>query len=297
MKDAEHVAFLQWALPRMQLRWPGFRRVRRQVCRRIDRRRAGLGLADLAAYRARLEADPAEWAVLDALCRVTISRFARDRAVWTELVGDVLPRLAREAAIAGRPAVRAWSAGCGAGEEPYTLAIAWALAVAPRCRGVTLDVLATDAHAGQLARAAAARFPAGTLRELPAAWRDAAFDRSGEHEQLRDRFRAAVRFAAHDVRTPPPDGPFDLVLCRNLAFTYFDEALQRAVAAALRAALRPGGVLVIGAREQLPAGVPELAAITPGRALYVAAVDAPGALQDRRLAAAVDDERLDRLRH
>jgi hypothetical protein len=29
----------------------------------------------------------------------------------------------------------------------------------------------------------------------------------------------------------PPDGPFDLVLCRNLAFTYFDEPVQHQVAA------------------------------------------------------------------
>jgi hypothetical protein len=32
--DAECVVFLQWALPRLGLRWQGFRKVRRQVCRR-----------------------------------------------------------------------------------------------------------------------------------------------------------------------------------------------------------------------------------------------------------------------
>jgi chemotaxis protein methyltransferase CheR len=32
------VAFLQWALPRLALNWPGFRRVRRQVCRRLQQR-------------------------------------------------------------------------------------------------------------------------------------------------------------------------------------------------------------------------------------------------------------------
>lgn len=58
MTDAECVAFLQWALPRLHLRWAGFRRVRRQVCRRIDRRRAALGLANTAAYRGLLEATP-----------------------------------------------------------------------------------------------------------------------------------------------------------------------------------------------------------------------------------------------
>ena len=45
MRDEDGVRFLQWALPCMGLRWPGFRKVRRQVLRRIDRRVVALGLA------------------------------------------------------------------------------------------------------------------------------------------------------------------------------------------------------------------------------------------------------------
>jgi chemotaxis protein methyltransferase CheR len=77
--DAECVDFLQWALPRLGLRWQGFRKVRRQVCRRVARRIAELGLADADAYRLYLERNPQEWDALAELCRVTISRFWRDR--------------------------------------------------------------------------------------------------------------------------------------------------------------------------------------------------------------------------
>jgi chemotaxis protein methyltransferase CheR len=121
VSDADCVGFLQWALPQLGLRWPGFRRNKRQVCRRIEHRRGELGLADLASYRGYLADHPDEWTTLASLCRVTISRFARDYHVWAALVADVLPRLARDATTA---TVHAWSAGCGAGEEPYTLAIA-----------------------------------------------------------------------------------------------------------------------------------------------------------------------------
>ena len=38
MGDADCVAFLQEALPRLGLRWPGFRKVHRQVCKRLRRR-------------------------------------------------------------------------------------------------------------------------------------------------------------------------------------------------------------------------------------------------------------------
>lgn len=54
---AEAVAFLEWALPRLYLRWRGFRRVRRQVVRRIRKRIAALALADLDACRAYLVAE------------------------------------------------------------------------------------------------------------------------------------------------------------------------------------------------------------------------------------------------
>jgi hypothetical protein len=58
--------------------------------------------------------------------------------------------------------------------------------------------------------------------------------------------------ARYDIRTPPPHGPFDLVMCRNLAFTYFDRDLQRATGARLADVLRPGGALVLGGHEALP---------------------------------------------
>jgi hypothetical protein len=75
MTDTECITFLHWALPQLRLRWAGFRRVRRQVCKRISRRIAELDLPGTAAYRDHLEHNPLEWPVLDGLCSITISRF------------------------------------------------------------------------------------------------------------------------------------------------------------------------------------------------------------------------------
>ena len=55
-----------------------------------------------------------------------------------------------------------------------------------------------------------------------------------------------------------PAGPFDLVLCRNLAFTYFDEEGQRKVLRGIDERLVEGGYLVLGAYESLPEGIPDL---------------------------------------
>ncbi len=40
------LAFLQWVLPRRDPRWAGFRKVRRQVCKRLKRRMAALDLGE-----------------------------------------------------------------------------------------------------------------------------------------------------------------------------------------------------------------------------------------------------------
>jgi chemotaxis protein methyltransferase CheR len=65
-----------------------------------------------------------------------------------------------------------------------------------------------------------------------------------------------------------PDGPFDLILCRNLVFTYFDEALQRRLLGEMTERLLPRGFLVLGAHETLPAEGTGLIAIAHGLPIY-----------------------------
>ncbi len=150
MQDPECTAFLPWALPRLRLRWPGYRKVRRQVCKRVTRRLASLGLADTLAYRAYLETHPDEWKQLDELCHIPISRFCRDRAVFEHLGRKVLPAPAGAAEEQGLGRIQVWSAGCGAGEEPFTLAILWRLALAQQFPDLKLQILATDIDNEQL---------------------------------------------------------------------------------------------------------------------------------------------------
>jgi chemotaxis protein methyltransferase CheR len=248
VKDADCVAFLQWALPQLGLRWAGYRKVRRRACKRIGRRMRELGIAGVAAYRARLDADPAEWRALAALCPIPISRFYRDREVFDGLGAEVLPALAR-----GAQRLECWSAGCASGEEPYTLAVQWRLQLAARFPGLAFRVLGTDIDARLLERARAGCYGAGSLEALPAAWREQAFEQRGRLWCLREQMRRDVEFARQDLLAALPEREFDLVLCRNLAFTYFDAAGARRALERIASRLRAGGALVIGLHEQLPA--------------------------------------------
>lgn len=258
MPQSSCVAFLEWALPQLGLAWPGFRRVHRQVCKRIGRRLQALRLADPAAYQSYLDAHPEEWAVLDSFCRISVSRLVRDRLVFTELGRVVVPTLAAAALRRGERRVRCWSAGCASGEEPYSLNILWKLELASRFPAVSFTVLATDVDEELLERARAAQYGCSSLREVPAAWLEAAFERRDRLFAVRPAFRAGVEFLAQDIRREMPPGPFDLVLCRNLVFTYFDTPSQRRTLERMLAVLRPDGALVIGLRERLPGGTTRL---------------------------------------
>jgi chemotaxis protein methyltransferase CheR len=268
MRDAECVALLQWALVRLRMRWRGFRRVRRQVCKRIRRRCTALGIEGAVAYRRYLEAHPDEWAVLDGLCRIPISRFYRDLAVFDALRRRVLPSLASAARGRGGAELRAWSAGCASGEEPYSLMLAWRLDVGRSFPGLAFRVLATDADARMLARARAASYGRGSLRDLPPGWVDAAFVGREGRFLLRPDLREGVEFSLQDIRGEAPDGPFDLVLVRNGALTYFEEDLQRQVLERVARRIVSGGALVVGAREALPSGLSEFRPWSGERSVY-----------------------------
>lgn len=252
MQDFECTEFLRWALPRLHRRWDGFRKVRAQVCKRMDRRCRTLGLAGPRAYRDYLERHPAEWGRLDRLCPVTISCFYRDKAVFDFIGRVLLPRLAQA------PELRALSIGCASGEEPYTLSLAWHFLVAPTRRDTALHIVATDVLPEMLERARAACYPASSLKLLPAAWRDPAFKSVAGRYCLRAPYREGIEFVQQDVRAALPEGMFSLILCRNLVFTYFDEDTQREILARLLDRLAPGGALIIGRREILPPGSPGL---------------------------------------
>ncbi len=251
--DQQFVMFLQWALPRLGLRWPGFRKVRGQVRKRIGRRISELDLDNLEDYRLFLDGHPEEWSHLDNLCRITIARFFRDRGVFGSIADTVLPALAAQVTRRDQDLLRCWSCGCASGEEPYSLALIWQLALAARFPSLSMTIVGTDADPATLQRAREAYYPAGCLRELPAPWREQAF-RSGPTGQLalKAEFKKIVSFLNQDVRATAPSGSFHLILCRNLAFTYFDLETQEKILGVFAEHLEPGGALVIGCHEKLP---------------------------------------------
>ncbi len=177
--------------------------------------------------------------VVDALLNQETS-FFRDAAVL-ETIADAA--LAMQAEHPERK-VRIWSAGCSTGQEPLSLAMLFAE------RNAAPEILASDVSPAALSRARAGRFSQFEIqRGLPVRRMMTWFDGAGGDWVVKPELVRRVQFRQHNLTADaPPPGKFDIILCRNVLL-YFSLQLRRQVFDALAAAIRPGGVLVLGAGE------------------------------------------------
>ena len=259
MKNLECAEFMQSFFPELRLRWPGFRKVHGEVCKRLSRRISELHLYGFSAYKGYIEDHSEEWQILDSICQITISRFYRDRRVFDVLCSRILPSLAINILLGGGNELSCWSAGCCSGEEAYTLKILWTVRVVPKIRyDLPLRIIATDINRDVLNRAREGCYLESSLRDLPKELIPQAFTQSGKFFTVREPFTENIEFAEQDIRIQQPEGFFHLILCRNLVFTYFEETLQREVLHKILDRLRRGGVFVIGIHESLPRGVTDI---------------------------------------
>lgn len=154
--------------------------------------------------------------------------------------------------------VRVWSAGCAAGQEPYSLAILLGesepTTIPPPGR---LEVRATDVSLGMVQAGARAVYEARALTALePDRLRRFFLRGQGDNDgcyRVVPEVRALVTFQHLDLRRPdwPIPGDFDAILWRNVAI-YFDEGERLTILDRMAGRLRDGGWLVVGACEILP---------------------------------------------
>ncbi len=254
MEDNECVRFLQRQLPQLHMRWQGFRKVRKQVCKRIQRRISELELTDVDAYCQYLLTHADEWRILDHSCRVTVSRFYRDKVVLEHVRTEVLPELAGAAVADGDTTLRGWSAGCAMGEEAYSLILIWDKTVSIDYPQLDIEIVGSDIDELLLQRATRACYSYGSIKALPDSWLKSAFTQQKTEYCLESRLRNKASFIKQDIRNRLTKGPFHIVFCRNMAFTYFDNTLQIEMLDYIHHTLIDGGVLVIGGHESLPDG-------------------------------------------
>jgi chemotaxis methyl-accepting protein methylase len=154
----------------------------------------------------------------------------------------------------GDQPIRAWSAGCSSGEEPYSLAILIHRHAAEKKQLGRLDsvsIAATDIDDECLGEADRAFYAEGALGETPSSLRESYFPVVAGLHTMIPPVRKMVTFSNRDLlQAPPPGRDLDLLVCRNVII-YFEREAQERLFEEFHSALAPGGYLVLGKVETL----------------------------------------------
>ncbi|MCF7934786.1 MAG: protein-glutamate O-methyltransferase CheR [Synergistales bacterium] len=144
--------------------------------------------------------------------------------------------------------IRAWSAGCSTGEEPYSLAMTLHEIVPEQ---IAVRILATDISRGSLATAIRGIYPNKAVANVEPHLFSKYFRRSREHVMVGETLRRSVSFRQFNLSdTFPFKKGFDILFCRNVMI-YFDKRSQQRLLLKFEKALTLGGLLFIGHSESL----------------------------------------------
>ncbi|HEY6726874.1 MAG TPA: CheR family methyltransferase [Polyangiaceae bacterium] len=233
-----------------------FRRYRhdfRRYARPTMRRRLQLALQhfecqSLSLLQHLVLRDAATAAEMLGYLTVQVSNLFRDPGYYLALRQQVLPLLATY------PSLKVWVAGCGAGEELYSLAIL--LHEEDLLRRTLL--YATDVNAEALRRAELGVYAIDRARTFSENYRSAggkaslsdyytsAYDGIVFDRQLREN----VVFSDHSLATDSVFAEVQLVSCRNVLI-YFDAELKNRAIGLFHDSLVRKGFLALGSRENL----------------------------------------------
>ncbi len=218
------------------------------IKRRLIQARESFGDSTFSLLQNRVLHDPEVLPRLISFLTVQVSELFRDPAYFRVIRESVVPHLRTY------PSLKVWVAGCGAGEELYSLAILF------REEGLEDRTLfyGTDINPDALKRAEAGvyevdRIPIFTENHRAsggksslsdyylAAYGAAVFDKS---------LRKRTVFSDHSLVTDAVFAEMHLVSCRNVLI-YFDRELQDRAIGLFKDSLARKGFLGLGAKENL----------------------------------------------
>lgn len=221
---------------------------RSSLARRMVQAQQHFGCRSLSMLQDLVLHQPATLPALLNYLTIQVSEMFRDPSYFRAVRETVIPHLRTY------PSLKVWVAGCGEGEELYSLAILF------REEGLEERTIfyATEINPAALKRAEAGVYDVKRIPQFTeshrasggrsslsdfytAAYGAAVFDRS---------LRARTVFSAHSLVSDQVFAEMHLVSCRNVLI-YFDRDLQDRTVGLFRDSLVHGGFLGLGSKETL----------------------------------------------
>jgi two-component system, chemotaxis family, CheB/CheR fusion protein len=221
---------------------------RPSLIRRVRRRMDTVRMQNYGEYIDYLEVHPDEFEQLFNTILINVTSFFRDQAAWDYLAAECIPRIL--AAKGPEDQIRIWSAGCASGEEPYSIAIAFAEAMGKDAFRKRVKIYASDIDEEALTQARLASYTGKQLESVNPELMEKYFDRIGSKFAFRPDLRRSVIFGRHDLMRDAPISRLDLLSCRN-TLMYFNAEAQGEILRRIHFAICDKGYLFLGKAEMM----------------------------------------------
>ena len=217
------------------------------IQRRITRRIVLNKQNTLEEYSHFLKGNAKELDALYSDVLISVTSFFRNPDSFELLKRKVFPKLLQQR---GSDPIRVWVLGCSTGQEAYSIAMAFIEAAenAPRLR--KLQIFATDLNDAMLDKARHGLYAKNLAEDVsPDRLRRFFVEEEAGYRVVKP-LREMVVFARQNLINDPPFSRMDLISCRNLLI-YLQPNLQQKVIPTFHYALKPEGVLFLGASESI----------------------------------------------
>jgi chemotaxis protein methyltransferase CheR len=222
---------------------------------RLAKKLRGGRFQTFSDYMDHINQDPTgrEFSDFIDILSTNLTSFFREKQHFDYVENELLPRLIEKKQREKNPRIRAWSAGCSSGEEPYSIAITL-LENLPKTQW-DVKILATDISTRVLEKAKAGIYDAERVSPVPAQQKAKYLTLKTEkgrktyevHESVRERIIFRYLNLMEDW---PIKGPLDFIFCRNVMI-YFDKPTQSVLVNRFFNLLGSGGILFTGHSESL----------------------------------------------
>lgn len=179
--------------------------------------------------------------------------FFREKRSLEILAGRIVPAIVRTPPWSGKQ-FKVWSAGCGTGEEPYSVAMVLGQLM-HELKDWSIEILATDVNTRSLHKASEGVYTDWSFRGTPPWVQRTYFEASDNGRWVIDpSIRKMVSFAplnlmddAYPLLASCPNG-VDVIFCRNVLM-YFTPVGMRKVIRQFYRCLAAGGWLIVSPTE------------------------------------------------
>ncbi len=183
-----------------------------------------------------------------------LTSFFREKQHFDYLQKEFLPQLAKQKQKNGNRRIRAWSAGCSSGEEPYSIAITL-IETTRELGDWDVKVLATDVSTRMLETARKGFYEKERIIPVWSEYKDKYLTahkiKNRKVFEVNENLRKVVIFQYLNlIKQWPIKGPVDFIFCRNVMI-YFDKQTQQRLVNRFWDLLNSGGLLFTGHSESL----------------------------------------------